>query len=326
MSEIQLGLGCVTLGTDPHQSVAQQVRLVHGAIDLGYVVFDTADAYGSGTSEHVLGRALRGRRDEVTIATKAGFGFRSRSPLEQWVRRRVKPTAQRILAMRAQSGGSAGPTFGSNAYSTQDFSPTYLRSAVHASLRRLGTDRIDVFQLHGPGQFVPGVVDALADLVTAGDVARIGVGADSVAAAAAWKGVEGVSVIQLPFGVLDPEAAAEFGVRQAATDQNHWARGVFGGGLLSMSARDPDALAGRPEERRVRAIASLADRAGLDLHDFALRFVRSHSDWISTVLVGSSSLDHLRRNAEALAEPPLDPALLSEAMQIAALPQERGDV
>ena len=75
------------LGAGSGRTVTDDVRLVRASIDLGVTVFDTADAYGSGASERVLGRGLKGRRDEVVIATKGGFVFRDRSQAERWARR-----------------------------------------------------------------------------------------------------------------------------------------------------------------------------------------------------------------------------------------------
>ena len=196
---MRVGLGCVRLGGGDGRSVADDTRLVHGAIDLGVTVFDTADVYGGGASERVLGRALGDRRDEVQIATKAGYVFRPRSAPEQWARRRAKDVLRR-LPNRAGATDIARSVGGSTSYAHQDFSAGYLRAQVHASLRRLGTDRIDVFQLHGPQALVPGVVDHLVDLVVAGDVVRIGVGAGSIDEAAEWLGTPGVSVLQVPFG------------------------------------------------------------------------------------------------------------------------------
>src|SRR4051794_41601541 len=86
----RIGLGCVGLGSGADRRVADDVRLVRAAIDLGVTTFDTADVYGGGASEHVLGRAIGQRRDEVVVATKGGFVFRARPPVEQWARRRAK--------------------------------------------------------------------------------------------------------------------------------------------------------------------------------------------------------------------------------------------
>ncbi|MBY8875376.1 aldo/keto reductase [Micromonospora sp. PLK6-60] len=92
----------------------ESVRAVRRALDLGVTFFDTADTYGAGHGERVLGRALAGRRDEAVVATKWGYTFDE--------------------SARQATG--------------EDASPAYLRRAVTASLRRLGTDRIDLYQLH----------------------------------------------------------------------------------------------------------------------------------------------------------------------------------
>ncbi|MEV6616421.1 aldo/keto reductase [Streptomyces sp. NPDC051051] len=120
-----LGFGCWAIGgewQDPDGNPLgwgrvdddESVAAVHRALDLGITFFDTADTYGAGHSERVLGRALRGRRDEVVIATKWGNTFDERT--------------------RTLTGA--------------DDSPHYVRRALTASLERLGTDRVDLYQLH----------------------------------------------------------------------------------------------------------------------------------------------------------------------------------
>ena len=92
----------------------ESMAALRRAQELGITFFDTADVYGAGHSEQVLGRALAGHRDEVVIATKFGYTF---------------DTEQRAIT-------------------GEDASPGYIRRACQASLRRLGTDRIDLYQLH----------------------------------------------------------------------------------------------------------------------------------------------------------------------------------
>jgi aryl-alcohol dehydrogenase-like predicted oxidoreductase len=289
--------------------------LVQAAIDLGVTVFDTADVYGGGASEHVLGRAVRGRRDEVTIATKGGFVFRDRRPVEQWGRRRAKALRKRVRSRQLASGGSP-PASGS--YAQQDFSPQYLRHAVHASLRRLRTDRIDLYQLHGPETVRPDLVDQLADLVAVGDVVRFGVGADSVAIADGWVGISGISVLQVPLGVLDPEAVATTLPLARRHGCEVWARGVLGGGLLGLADRDPGSIVGHPKWPLVEALRRIAAESGLDQYQLAFGFLRSRTDDVSTVLVGSTSSEHLRRNLESLAAPPLGQDVLCALSQLNA--------
>lgn len=131
-----IGLGCNNLGRGLDQ--AQATTLVAGALDLGVSFFDTARLYGNGDSERFLGSALRGRRDRVVIATK--FGRIPRVP----------------DAPGADRGG--------------------IRASIEVSLQELGTDYIDLFQLHFPDALVPveETLEALAELVEEGKVREIG--------------------------------------------------------------------------------------------------------------------------------------------------------
>lgn len=141
-----VGLGCNNLGRPGTATESQDGtdRVVGAALDAGITLFDVADTYGAtpGLSEERLGAALRGRRDEVVIATKFGMDMR----------------------------GANGPDFGARG------SRRYLVTAVEASLRRLGTDRIDLYQLHTPDPATPveETLRALDDLVTAGKVRYVG--------------------------------------------------------------------------------------------------------------------------------------------------------
>jgi aryl-alcohol dehydrogenase-like predicted oxidoreductase len=315
----RLGLGCVGLGSGADRGVTDDVRLVQGAIDLGVTVFDTADVYGGGASEHVLGRAVRRRRDEVTIATKGGFVFRDRRPVEQWARRRAKSLTTKVRSRRGAGGGSSP----SGSYAQQDFSPQYLRRAVHDSLRRLRTDRIDLYQLHGPSSVDPDLADELADLVTAGDVVRFGVGADSVEAADAWIGVCGISAVQVPFGVLDPEAATTTLPLARRHHCEVWARGILGGGLLGLADRDPASIHDHPKWPLVQSLRRIATDSGLDPYQLAFGFLRAHADDVSTLLVGSTSLEHLRDNLESVEAPPLGDELLCALSELTSPPVDR---
>ena len=129
------GVGCNNLGwrIDADGTAA----VVSAAIDAGINFFDTADIYGGGQSEEYLGRALKGRRDKVLIATKFG--------------------------MKMADGKEGGK-------------PAYIRQAVEDSLRRLGTDHIDLYQIHKPDTSTPiaDTLGALDELVKAGKVREIG--------------------------------------------------------------------------------------------------------------------------------------------------------
>ena len=138
----RVGVGCNAFGS--RIDAAETARVVHAAIDRGITLFDTAEGYGSrpGESEEFLGAALAGRRDTVVIATKFGYpGGRALSP--DW-----EPRGSRSA----------------------------IRRAVEGSLRRLGTDHIDLYQMHRPDPTTPidETLRALDDLVREGKVRYIG--------------------------------------------------------------------------------------------------------------------------------------------------------
>jgi len=297
---MRLGFGCSRLGS-ASGSIGRRatIRLVHEAVDEGVIVFDTADAYSAGASERLLGAALRGRRAGVVIATKGGYRFRPRSSVEQLARRSVRTVAR--LAPRP-AGPTSAPGSAASTYRSQDFSPAVLRQRVEASLRRLRTDYIDVYQLHGPHEVLPDVIDEVSALVDDGKVRRFGVGAESVADARAWAGVDGVEVVQLPFGVLDPEALDDVFPITRARGVEVWARGVFGGGLLTAHEVGDSTLQREPKLPLIAAVCKLSEELHVDFYELAMDFVRAHGD-VSTVVVGISSPDHLRRNLSLLRRP-----------------------
>jgi aryl-alcohol dehydrogenase-like predicted oxidoreductase len=136
-----LGLGCMGMSQaygEPDE--AESVATLHRALELGVTFLDTAEVYGPFRNEELLGRALAGRRDGVTIATKFGF--------------------------RIERGETVG----------LDSRPEHVREVVEASLRRLRTDRIDLLYQHRVDPSVPieDVVGAMAELVRAGKVRYLG--------------------------------------------------------------------------------------------------------------------------------------------------------
>ncbi|MGH9618444.1 MAG: aldo/keto reductase [Bryobacteraceae bacterium] len=142
LSVSALGLGCMGMSefygsADETESIA----VMHRAIDLGMTFFDTADVYGVGRNEELVGRALRGRRDQVILATKFG----------------------NVRAAEGAFQGISGK-------------PEYVRSACDASLRRLGVDRIDLYYQHrvDPDTPIEDTVGAMADLVRQGKIRYLG--------------------------------------------------------------------------------------------------------------------------------------------------------
>ena len=308
---MRLGFGCVNLGSaSGGASRRDQVRLVAEALDRGVTVFDTADVYGSGASERVVGEGIGGRRAEAVIATKAGYVFREKSSVEQTARRTAKTVLDRVRPRGGQSHRG-----GSGAYAAQDFSAGHLRAAVDGSLRRLRTDYLDVLQLHGPHEVQPELLTQLHDLVRAGKVRRFGIGAESVAQAASWLPVEGVDVVQVPFGVLDPEARDDVLPVAEKYSVEVWARGVLGGGVLKAAAAGDAAVREDPNWPVIERVTRMSQRTGIDVMALAVGFVRAYAG-VSTVLTGISTRDHLLRNLELIAAPPLDDELLAEFREL----------
>jgi aryl-alcohol dehydrogenase-like predicted oxidoreductase len=292
------------LGSASGPTGREATRLVRAAVDSGVTVFDTADAYGAGASERALGRALVGRRDQVEIATKGGYLFAERSELGSRARRIAAPTARRLRQLRSMRGpGSPGR----HAYRAQDFSPERLRAALESSLRRLGTDYVDVYQLHGPDRAHPELLPTLREFVDAGLARRIGIGAERLDAALSWivgpddrsgPGVTSpVDVVQVPFGPLDPYAASLVLPPANALGVDVWARGVFGGGLMAADRASAAAIDDPIDQVRLDRLRSMAEDLGLDLFELAVAFVRSFPE-VSVTILGMSSVEHLRRNVD----------------------------
>jgi len=150
-----LGLGCWAIGGPwsfdgrpagwGDVDDAESIRAIRRALDLGVTLFDTADVYGCGHSERVLGRALAGRRDEALIATKFGLRFDEAT----------------------RTGGG------------EDTSPGHIRRACEGSLLRLATDRIDLLQLHAATGDPDAVVATLESLVAEGKIRFYGTSNDA---------------------------------------------------------------------------------------------------------------------------------------------------
>ena len=141
-----IGLGCNNFGRTGTATQTQQGTnaVIDAAIDAGVTLFDTADIYGAerGQSETLMGHALQGKRDQIVLASKFGMDM----------------------------GGANGPDWGARG------SRRYIRLAVEASLRRLQTDWIDLYQLHAPDASTPieETLSTLDDLITEGKIRYIG--------------------------------------------------------------------------------------------------------------------------------------------------------
>jgi aryl-alcohol dehydrogenase-like predicted oxidoreductase len=292
----QFGLGCARIGGIFQRDQSDFLNLLSAALDGGINFFDTADMYSQGESEMLLGRAFRGRRDQIVIASKAGYVL----PAQRRIAARFKPLVRPLIAlMRLGRHHLPGAVRGSPA---QDFSPGHLRRAVEGSLRRLGTDHLDLFQLHSPpapvverGEWV----QTLEGLKQAGKIRYYGVSCDSVDAALAALGHPGVSSIQIVINLLEQSAIEALLPRARQQGVAVIARECLANGLLvkDPSTIDITSYCQSPEEARRKAAQIDAYRheaaeSGSTLARLALQFV-SRLEGVSVSLVGVSRLQQL---------------------------------
>jgi aryl-alcohol dehydrogenase-like predicted oxidoreductase len=279
-----VGLGCNNFGIRLDQP--RTTRVVHAALDAGIDFFDTADVYGGARSEELLGKALGGRRSSVIIATKFGI------PLDE-----------------QRKGGAR---------------PEYVRSAVQESLKRLGTDYIDLYQLHRPDPDVPiaDTLGALAELVSAGLVREMGCSNFSAkqlreaADAALTARSPGFVSVQNEYSLLqrEPErgvlgACAELGA--AFLPYFPLASGLLSGKYASdrpeptntrLSGADSPLRARFLSEEKVEraeALRRFAEARGHSLLELAFSWLAAQRP-IASVIAGATSDEQVRANAAAV--------------------------
>ncbi|MGH8947115.1 MAG: aldo/keto reductase [Acidimicrobiia bacterium] len=227
-----LGLGCMTM-SHPGRDEAESLAVIRRALDAGVTLLDTADKYGKGHNETLLGRAISGRRDQTVVATKVGFVGSSRDP---------RPI---------------------------DGTPPHIRRSIDASLTRLGTDRVDLYYLHRVDPHVPieESVGAMAELVAAGKVRHLGlceVAMETLERAAA---VHPIASVQTEYSLMtrEPELDLIPGCERLGIGVVGYS--PLGIGFLTGSYQLPDeAPAGSrlPKQPRMQAEALEANLATLD--------------------------------------------------------------
>lgn len=280
-----VGLGCNNFGARmPDEDVP---AVVNAAIEAGITLFDTADVYGgAGGSETLLGEALRGRRDEVVIATKFGMDM----------------------------GGANGPDWGARG------SRRYLRIAVENSLRRLQTDWIDLYQYHRPDELTPieETLAALSELVAEGKVRYIGssnltgwqaVDADWISRT---NGYESFVSAQNEYSWLNRGAEAELLPALEHTGQGllpffPLARGLLtgkyrrgeeapAGTRLALGEQSAHLTAANFD--KVEALSAFAEERGIGLLDIAIGGLAAMPT-VASVIAGATRVSQVEANAAA---------------------------
>jgi len=259
----------------------ESLATVHRALELGVNFLDTADAYGAGANEELVGRAIRGRRDEVFLATKCGF----------------------------VPGPDGAPT-------TLDGSPEHIRSACDASLRRLGVTMIDLYYLHRLDRKIPieESVRAMAGLVEAGKVRFLGLSEVSPATLRRANAVHPITAVQSEYSLWtrDPEngilaACRELGV--GFVPFSPLGRGFLSGQVRSLgSLPEGDFRRGVPRFqgenlaqnlRLVDRLVEIAKETGHTPAQLALAWVLSRAPEVVPI-PGTKRRRYLEENAAAV--------------------------
>jgi aryl-alcohol dehydrogenase-like predicted oxidoreductase len=290
-----LGFGCARIGGIFQASDGGFEDLLRAAYEAGINFFDTADMYSQGESETLVGRAFRGRRDRVVIASKAGYVLPGRRRFIARLKPFVRPIIQRLRIRRDKLPSAMRGTV------TQDFSPAYLERAVESSLRRLRTDYLDLLQLHSPPAEVIAAgawQTALERLQRAGKVRYYGISCDSVAAGLAALEFP-IASLQFVVSLLETHGADVLLPRAREKRVACIARECLANGLLVKSAAEVNLTNyyATPEDRARRgtelyALRARAANEGRPLAALALDYV-TQLDGISVALVGARTKTQL---------------------------------
>ncbi|HEY3506320.1 MAG TPA: aldo/keto reductase [Actinocatenispora sp.] len=306
ISVSRFALGTLRLGAWGNTDHADATRLIHTALDAGINLVDTADQYSGGEAEQIVGKAIRDRRDDVVLATKGHFPVRMGD------------------ADRNHRGNSR----------------RWLTRAVDDSLRRLGTDRIDLYQVHrpDPDTDLDETLSVLSDLVRAGKIMAVGTSdfpAEQLVEAqwvADRRNHVRFRTEQPPYSIFVRGAEADvlptaqrygLGVLTWSPLNSGWLTGRFRRGeRIEMTEFrrvvahkfDLDLPGNRRKLDAVEQLVALADEAGMSLTHLALAFAATHPG-VTSVILGPRTVEHLTDQLAA-ADLRLDDAILDRIDEI----------
>jgi aryl-alcohol dehydrogenase-like predicted oxidoreductase len=278
-----VGLGCMGMTwayTTGSRDDERSAAVIHRAIDLGVTLIDTADAYGPFTNEELVGRALAGRRDDVVLATKVGLVVEDID----------------TLTLR------------------RDGRPDHVREGIDASLRRLRTDHVDLYQLHRVDEHVPveETWGAMAEVVAAGKARAIGMSEATVAQLERAHAIHPVASVQSELSIW---------TRDRLDDVLPWCRehdvafipfaplgrGYLTGTITSDSFDDRDFRARNPRFTRaalqanlaiVERVRAVAGRLGATPAQVALAWVLAQDERVIPI-PGTTKPERIEENAGA---------------------------
>jgi aryl-alcohol dehydrogenase-like predicted oxidoreductase len=298
-----LCLGAMMFGAWGEPDHDKSIRIIHAALDAGINFVDTADVYSQGENEEIVGKALKGRRDDIVLATK----------------------------FHGQMGDELNH---------QGSSRRWIMTEVENSLRRLQTDYIDLYQVHRPREDtdVEETLSALTDLVRAGKIRYFGSSTfpASQIVEAQWvsrdRGLERFKTEQPPYSILVRGIEADvlptcqrhgIGVIPWSPLAGGWLSGKYRKGEDAPSSTRAARLPGRYDlslpgnQRKLEAadqLGALADEAGIPLIEIAIAWVANHPA-VTSAIIGPRTMEHLESQLPA-ASRTLDAELLDRIDEI----------
>ncbi|TCM86215.1 aryl-alcohol dehydrogenase-like predicted oxidoreductase [Paenibacillus sp. BK033] len=265
----EIGLGCMSLGTDEEKAVA----LVHEALERGVTLLDTADLYDSGRNEEIVGKAIRGRREQVVLATKVG-------------NRRIP----------GQEGWAWDP------------SKAYILSAVKDSLRRLGTDYIDLYQLHGGTIEDPidETIEAFEQLKREGVIREYGISSIRPNVIREYASRSSIVSVMNPYSIVDRRAEETVLPLLEKKGLSLIARGPVASGALAANRQPSKGVLDYEldELLELREQLEQLTSEGRSLSQLAIRYSLGHPS-VAAAIPGASSREQLLQNISAADIPPL---------------------
>lgn len=270
-----IGLGCRNISQRLKEKDA--VELIQKAVELGINLVDTADIYGRGKSEEIVGQAISPMRKKVVLATKGGIRITSKG----------KPT--------------------------QDLSSNHIRKAVKESLDRLRTDYIDLYQIHYADPETPSreTVKALNEFVETGEIKHVGLSNFPQEELVEWLELQSVASIQMPYNLLQTKNYSELLPICKSKNINILVYTPLLMGLLTEKVEKYTGFSENDERsvipsfviekcrEIIKALRTVAEKNSKTVTQMLLGWL-SNQPMIGSVLVGASSLQQLEENIEAV--------------------------
>lgn len=264
----ELGLGCMSLGTDENKAI----NLIHEAVDCGINYLDTADLYDFGVNEELVGKAIQGKRQDLIIATKVGNHWETGK--EDWF---------------------------------WDPSKNYIKNQVKASLTRLQTDYIDLYQLHGGtiADPIDETIEAFEELRTEGLIRYYGISSIRPNVIREYVKRSNIVSVMMQYNLLDRRPEEDVFNLLKENDISILSRGPLAKGLLTEHFKDKAqkfkqrGYLDYSYEEAITIVSKIKQvLPNRRLEDVALHY--SLTDPVSATIPGPSSIEQLRENVRAL--------------------------